>query len=90
MLISPLNRQHTPLIIINFLILSKGAELGYPILVLNGLVTDRSGASVTAGGVVLGIEETVAVVAVGVSFAVAVVGATGVVPVMCVGGGVTG
>jgi len=54
---------------------------------LDYLVTNGTGTRVAAGGVVLGVEETVAVVAVGVALTVAVVGAWGgVVRGRCEGG----
>jgi hypothetical protein len=78
-LVGPLDGKDTALVVVHLFVLLEVPEGSKAILVLNSLVTNSTRTGITSGGVVLGIEETVAVVAVGIALAIAIVGAAGVV-----------
>ena len=79
MLIRPLDWEVRALVVVQLLVLAELCNLRHAIFILNGLVTDGPWASVATLGVVLAVKEPVSVVAVDVSFAVAVVRTAGVV-----------
>lgn len=68
----PTPKSH--LIVVDLFVLGESPERCNAILVLNHLIPHRSGAGIPSSSIVLTIEETVAVIPVGVPLAVPVVG----------------